>query len=329
MQFLLSLTLSAVDADGASDATRLVTDLLSNYSMNVRPVQRWTDPVKVKMDITLHEIVELDNRKQSLTTSIWMRLYWNASNLRWNPDEYGGVDQVSIMADQLWTPDITLFQSLKEDTDDRLNLYTCIVRHTGQVAWLLPRIFNTACLLYLDAFPWDRQTCNLTFASWSHDASKLEITNGTPEVDLSFYVPNAEWKLLHALILTPTVRYPCCPADKFLSIVYTLKLQRKQAYYIVNFVFPVGCISAASILVFVVPAESGEKVSLSVTLLLSSTVFLLVIVDMLPIQSESEPQLGWFCCLVILFLAISTAGSALIVQCYYKGQRGHKMPLWL
>ena len=45
-------------------------------------------------------------------------------------------------------------------------------------------------------------------------------------------------------------------------------------------------------LVFLLPPESGEKVSLAVTLLLAMTVFLLVVMDNIPSTSEVVPQLG-------------------------------------
>ena len=45
-------------------------------------------------------------------------------------------------------------------------------------------------------------------------------------------------------------------------------------------------------LVFCLPPESGEKVSLAVTLLLAMTVFLLVVMENIPSTSEVVPQLG-------------------------------------
>jgi hypothetical protein len=43
---------------------------------------------------------------------------------------------------------------------------------------------------------------------------------------------------------------------------------------------------------FLLPAESGEKVSLEVTVLLSQSVFLLVISDFLPPSADNFPILG-------------------------------------
>ncbi len=58
---------------------------------------------------------------------------------------------------------------------------------------------------------------------------------------------------------------------------------------------PCLMLSLLDLLVFCLPPESGEKVSLGITVLLSFSVFLLVIADNVPQTSETAPLLGtWF-----------------------------------
>ena len=45
-------------------------------------------------------------------------------------------------------------------------------------------------------------------------------------------------------------------------------------------------------LVFYLPPDSGEKVSLGVTVLLALTVFLLIVAETMPPQSETIPLIG-------------------------------------
>ena len=155
----------------------------------------------------------------------------------------------------------------------------------------MPRIFISTCLLDLDLFPWDQQVCFLQFGSWSLNGNQLDIFNVSTGADLSNYYPSGEWDLLGANVTKDVTYYNCCP-EPYPSLVYALAIQRKQIYYILNFIFPMGSIMITSVLIFVVPPESGEKVSMSVTLLLSSTVFLLVVEDMLPVQSDNVPELS-------------------------------------
>jgi hypothetical protein len=53
-------------------------------------------------------------------------------------------------------------------------------------------------------------------------------------------------------------------------------------------------ITAVALLGFLVPAESGEKVSVSVTTLLSLTVFLMIVVENMPPNSDELPMIGKF-----------------------------------
>ena len=67
---------------------------------------------------------------------------------------------------------------------------------------------------------------------------------------------------------------------------------RKPLFYMFNLVLPAVFITATTILVFYLPAASGEKVSLGVTVLLALTVFLLMVAESTPPQSDSIPLMG-------------------------------------
>ena len=66
-------------------------------------------------------------------------------------------------------------------------------------------------------------------------------------------------------------------------------------YYLFNLVLPSVFITATTFLVFYLPAASGEKVSLGVTVLLAMTVFLLMVAESMPPQSEQIPLMGEKC----------------------------------
>ena len=78
------------------------------------------------------------------------------------------------------------------------------------------------------------------------------------------------------------------------TLVYTIHLKRKSMYYVVNIIMPCVFITICGLFVFLLPPDSGEKVSLAVTILLSSTVFLLYVADSMPPQSSVVPVLGEF-----------------------------------
>ncbi len=71
-------------------------------------------------------------------------------------------------------------------------------------------------------------------------------------------------------------------------------MQRKSLYYVINLVLPSTMLSALVLLVFLLPPDCGEKISMGVTLLLSNSVFMLMISENVPNTSTAVPLIGEF-----------------------------------
>lgn len=145
---------------------------------------------------------------------------------------------------------------------------------------------------------------------------------GMDSGDLSDFVENVEWEC-HGMPATKNViMYGCC-SDPYPDITYTVLLQRRSSFYIFNLLLPCFLISFLAPLGFYLPADSGEKVSLGVTVLLALTVFQLMVAESMP-PSESVPLIGrnllmivqkpvhrevyvCDCCMFLCFLATTAA----------------------
>jgi len=75
-------------------------------------------------------------------------------------------------------------------------------------------------------------------------------------------------------------------------VTFTLHIRRRTLYYMYNVVFPCVIMSALTLLVFCLPPDSGEKVTMGITVLLSFSVFLLRMGEDLPETSEFIPLLS-------------------------------------
>lgn len=78
----------------------------------------------------------------------------------------------------------------------------------------------------------------------------------------------------------------------FPTVRFRLHLRRKPRFYLINIVAPCVLLSALALFVFVLPPDSGEKVSLGITVLLSFSVFLLRISENIPKTSDCIPLIG-------------------------------------
>ena len=55
--------------------------------------------------------------------------------------------------------------------------------------------------------------------------------------------------------------YECCP-EPYPDVTFTLVMRRRTLYYGLNLLLPCLLISTLALLVFLLPADSGEKISL-------------------------------------------------------------------
>jgi len=56
-------------------------------------------------------------------------------------------------------------------------------------------------------------------------------------------------------------KYECCP-EIYIDITFTIHIQRRTLYYGFNIIIPCVLISSMSLLLFMLPPDSGEKISL-------------------------------------------------------------------
>ena len=124
------------------------------------------------------------------------------------------------------------------------------------------------------------------------------------------YVENDQWELMRPVTLTkePFV------AGQFLhdldTLVVTIRIKRRSLYYLFILICPNLLIYYLSTLVFLLPIESGEKVSFIVTLLLAEVVTVGTLNDIFPASSLGFPIMAGFATSVVLHLSALCVASA-------------------
>ncbi|CAL8356979.1 unnamed protein product [Merluccius merluccius] len=95
---------------------KLYKELLANYNRLERPVVNDSTPILVELGLTLLQIIDVDEKNQVLMTNSWLQLHWTDAYLTWNPENYPGVQNLRFPSDQIWTPDILLYNRSESDT---------------------------------------------------------------------------------------------------------------------------------------------------------------------------------------------------------------------
>ena len=74
---------------------------------------------------------------------------------------------------------------------------------------------------------------------------------------------------------------------------------------------------------------AGEKMTLSISVLLSLTVFLLVIVELIPSTSSAVPLIGKYMLFTMVFVIASIIITVIVINTHHRSPSTHTMPDWV
>ncbi|KAJ7998353.1 hypothetical protein DPEC_G00221820 [Dallia pectoralis] len=329
---------------------RLYKDLMRNYNPLERPVFNDSHSLTVHFSFSLMQIMDVDEKNQVLTTNMWLQLgsctisslmfervlhrlllrqtglidYWHDHYLQWNTTDYPGVNNVRFPDNQIWRPDILLYNSADERFDATFHT-NVLVNYTGYCQYLPPGIFKSTCYIDVRWFPFDVQRCDLKFGSWTYGGWSLDLQ--MKEVDMTGYIANGEWDLVEVPGRRNERFYDCCK-EPYPDVTFTVVMRRRTLYYGLNLLIPCVLISTLALLVFLLPADSGEKISLGITVLLSLTVFMLLVAEIMPATSDSVPLIAQYFATTMVIVGLSVIATVLVLQYHHHDPDGAKMPKW-
>ena len=186
-------------------------------------------------------------------------------------------------------------------------------------------MFTSVCQINVKYFPFDIQECQLKFGSWNYDAHTFNIT---PMKHYTFpskdFQENGEWKVTMVKIKRKEEIYQCC-TEPYVDVTVTIKMARQSMDYFIKFILPCCLISSMIFLGFVLPPESGERIGLSITVLLAMTVFQQLTSEIMP--PYDFPILGQYYFAIILEIGASVVVTTMILNFYHRTNR--KMPRWM
>ncbi|XP_017478036.1 PREDICTED: acetylcholine receptor subunit alpha-like 1 [Rhagoletis zephyria] len=337
-QLVLVALLVLLVVQGNPDAKRLYDDLMSSYNKLVRPVQNNSEKLTVKLGIKLTQLIDVNLKNQIMSTNMWVIQEWTDYKLKWDPEEYGGVSELYVPAEQIWLPDLVLYNNA--DGNYEIVIMTkAIVHFDGRVEWNPPSIYKSSCHIDITYFPFDYQECKMKFGSWTYDGGKVDLLyltypNITDEkvveegMDLSEFYLNVEWDIMAVPAQRHIIKYVCCE-EIYIDITYNITMRRKTLFYTVNLIVPCVGISVLSVLVFYLPSDSGEKVTLSVSILLSLTFFFLVLIEMIPATSLVIPLLGKYLIFTMCLVTLSVIVTIIVLNIHFRSPSTHKMAPWV
>lgn len=143
--------------------------------------------------------------------------------------------------------------------------------------------------------------------------------------DISSFIGNGEWTLQSMPSQRHETTFRCCP-HPYVYLTYDIHIKRRSLYYVLNCFMPCLIMMALTILSFYLPSETGERMGVGITVLLSLSIIQLILSDSLPPTSE-VPLIVVYYGLTMLNIFMSLVFSCIVLTLYHHS--AHALPHWL
>ncbi|VDD77606.1 unnamed protein product [Mesocestoides corti] len=290
---------------------------------------------------------------QVIKTQAWVEQEWNDPQLVWDPAEFDGILSIHVPAEDIWRPDIVLYNNV-DGKYEITTLTRAEVFFNGTVRWMPPALYLSFCRIDMEYFPYDEQTCSMRFGSWTYDDLRKPnlrhnlLSSHSILVELRHHLQKYAPELSRPLHIDyaadlynfgSTVEYDivsvsaiCQDQDYKHSlhpeVTFYLRMRRRTIFYTFNLMLPCVAITTLAVVTFYLPPECREKISLSITIFLSLSLFFLLISETTPPTSLAVPLIGKYLLFTIVLITSSIMVTVMVLNIHFRSDETHTMDLW-
>ncbi|NXB62262.1 ACHA2 protein, partial [Struthidea cinerea] len=296
---------------------RLFKRLFSGYNRWSRPVPNTSDVVIVRFGLSIAQLIDVvrDSRDSAFRPLPPGCRHQGRLGSRNSGMVWVGKDRKSQRI-----PDLAPTRATMPDADGEFAVTHMTKAHLfwdGTVKWVPPAIYKSSCSIDVTFFPFDQQNCKMKFGSWTYDKAKIDLENMDRQVDLKDYWESGEWAIINAVGTYNSKKYDCC-TEIYPDITFCFVIRRLPLFYTINLIIPCLLISCLTVLVFYLPSDCGEKITLCISVLLSLTVFLLLITEIIPSTSLVIPLIGEYLLFTMIFVTLSIIITVFVLNVHHR-----------
>ena len=310
------------DVVAYTDLQDLLTFAQDDYfdKQTLIPLQYTNETMEVFLQMNLASINSFNELGGYLEISGYLDVVWTATS-----STSSTVDVEILMSSAwIWKPSLLLVNSVKGTAEigDATSKIRCNLR-SWDCMWKPWVVLRGGCTPDTRFYPFDSQECSFKIAAWGHTKSELELKVQRSVWDLGLFQDNAEWTIVETSsenIIQHDVSF----------VEFHIKLKRIPTYYVINLIAPVILLALVNVCVFILPAESGERVGFSITCFLSFVVLLNIIMGFIPSSSANLAYLCYYTFIMMVFSCGMSLATVFTLWIHFKSETSNsKVPFVL
>ncbi|XP_053385791.1 acetylcholine receptor subunit beta-like [Mercenaria mercenaria] len=306
--------------------TELRTRLFTGYEVLQRPNQT----VSMSVGLNLVTINSLDIKDQILSTSGYFTMKWADGRLDWSSEtNYTSITSLFSNEKYMWRPTLLVENSVNELEVFSDENWLIRISSGGVAYWTPGGIFETSCDVDITYYPLDTQTCSIVLTTWAYTSDDITLYFTRDPVTTDSFSPNGEWDLIETTTSSETASKSPQDRSAYDRLYFTLKMKRRPLFHILNTIFPVLLMASLIVFVFKLPPESGERVGLSLTVLLAYAVYLTLIADNIPKTSLSTSILSTYLTIILMLSTLSVVFTIVVLDIYFNHDDDEEPPRWV
>ena len=292
MKLILMTTLLLIETPqlfGAniSHIKRLQQDKMNGYDPYLRPATNQSQRIDIYIQYNIGGILELVELSEKLSFSGYLSMTWTDEFMKWNKSDFDNIEWLMIPADKVWHPTFAIVNPYEKIETVHNNWDMIRYFYNGTALYTSGGVMNVKCPMETTFYPWDIQKCFVFYSTIGYLPHEVMLISSRDDVTRRYFLENGQWELTGSKAFSGLT-------EDFSMFVLEFTMERKPTFLIVNIILPIIFMSVLNILVFFLPVESGERVSYAITVLLSIAVFLTLVGDNLPKNSNPMPILSFY-----------------------------------
>ncbi|XP_045178295.2 acetylcholine receptor subunit beta-like isoform X2 [Mercenaria mercenaria] len=313
-----------------SYSKELESELRSNLFTGYEVLQRPEKTVSVSVGLNLVTINSLDIKDQILSTSGFFTMQWTDSRLSWaGIANYTQIRFLFSTEKYMWRPASFIANSVNELEVFSDENWLIRINSAGNAYWTPGGIFETNCDVDITYYPLDTQTCSIVLTTWAYTSNEISLHFASDPVTTDNFSPNGEWDLIETTTSSETATKSPQDTNNYDRLYFTLKMKRRPLFHILNTIFPVLLMASLIVFVFKLPPESGERVGMSLTVLLAYAVYLTLIADNIPKTSLSTSILSTYLTIILMLSTLSVVFTIVVLDIYFNHDDDEEPPRWV